>query len=140
VIDVRAVIAPVTAADAPLDLQIEPSIGATEVTVTELESGAGEPAEIGDTVVVHVLLVRGDNEVVLLNSWEESDVVKVPLGENRAIPGLDGLFEGLEGARVGSRLVIAMPPEDAFGEEGNPTLGLPAGTDLIAVVDVVGIY
>lgn len=137
IVEVRAVIAPVTAVDAPLDLQIEPSVGATEVTVTELSPGDGATVELGDTVVVHLLLVRGDNEVVLFNTWERSDPFQIILQEGQTIPGL---FQGLQGAEVGSRLAIAMPPSEAFGEQGDASLGLPAETDLIAIVDVVGVY
>lgn len=136
-IEVRSVIAPVTVEDAPLDLQIEPSIGATEVTVTELEQGDGDIADLGDTVVVHLLLVRGDNQVVLFDTWERSDPFQIILEEGQTLPGI---FEGLQGARVGSLLSIAMPPADAFGEQGEAQLGLPAGIDLIAVVEVVGVY
>ena len=136
-VEVRSVIAPVTAADAPLDLQIEPSIDATEVTVTELVAGDGAVAELGDTAVVHLLIVRGDNQTVVVNTWDESDPVQVILADGQTIPGL---FEGLPGARVGSTLVIAMPPELAFGEQGEATIGLPAGVDVIAVVEVLGVY
>ena len=137
ILEVRAVIPPVTADDAPLDLQIEPSVGATEVTVTELVAGDGAAVELGDTAVIHLLLVRGDNEVVLFNTWERSDPFQIVMEEGQTLPGV---FEGLQGARVGSRLAIAMPPSAAFGEQGETSLGLPAGVDLIAIVDVVGVY
>lgn len=137
IVEVRAVIAPVTVEDAPLDLKIDPSVGATEVTVTELSPGEGATVELGDTAVVHLLLVRGDNEVVLFNTWERSDPFQIILEEGQTLPGI---FQGLQGARVGSRLAIAMPPTEAFGEQGNTSLGLPAGVDLIAIVDVVGVY
>ena len=137
IVEVHAVIAPVTAEDAPLDLQIEPSVGATDVTVTELIAGDGATVELGDTAVVHLLLVRGDNEVVLFNTWERSDPFQIILEEGQTLPGI---FEGLQGARVGSRLAIAMPPSAAFGEQGETSLGLPAGVDLIAIVDVIGVY
>ncbi len=137
VIEVRSVIAPVTAADAPLDIDIPPSVGATEVTVTELIAGDGEVVELGDTVVAHLLLVRGDNQVVLANTWEESDPFQIIMAEGQTIPGL---FEGLPGVRVGSTVAIAMPPEKAFGDQGESTIGLPAGIDVIAVVEVLGLY
>lgn len=137
IVEVRAVIAPVTAEDAPLDLQIEPSVGATELTVTELIPGDGATVELGDTAVVHLLLVRGDNEVVLFNTWERSDPFQIIMEEGQTLPGI---FQGLQGARVGSRLAIVMPPAAAFGEQGETGLGLPAGVDLIAIVDVVGVY
>ncbi len=130
-------IPPVTADDAPLDIDIPSSVGATEVTVTEVVAGDGAVAELGDTVVVHLLLVRGDNQVVIVNTWEASDPLQIILGEGQTVPGL---FEGLQGARVGSTLAIAMPPESAFGEQGEPTLGLPAGVDVIAIAEVVGVY
>lgn len=137
IIEVRAVIPVVTGDDAPLDLQVEPSVGAVEVTVTELRRGDGAVAELGKTAVVHMLLVRGDNEVVLYNTWELADPLQILLVDGQTLPGV---FEGIQGARVGSLLTIAMPPADAFGEDGEPGLGLPAGTDLIAVVEVVGVY
>lgn len=137
IVEVRAVVAPVTADDAPLDILIEPSIGATEVSTDDLVVGDGATVEAGDTAVVHVLLVRGDNEVVLFNTWERSDPLRVVLEDGGSLPGI---VEGLEGATVGSTRIIRMPPESAFGPEGNVSLGLPGGTDLIVVAEVVGVY
>lgn len=136
-VEVRSVIPPVTADDAPLDAIVETSVGATEVTVTEIEPGEGATAERGDTAVVHMLLLRGDNQVVLFNTWEQSDPFQIILEEGQTLPGIRA---GLEGAQVGSLLAIAMPPAEAFGEGGEPSLGLPAGVDLVAIVEVVGVY
>jgi peptidylprolyl isomerase len=135
--EVRAVIPPATAADAPLDLDVPPSTGATELTVTDLEVGDGAAIEAGDTAVVHMLLVRGDNQVVLFNTWERDDPLQIVVEDGVTLPGI---LEGLQGATVGTRRVLAMPPELAFGPDGEPSLGLPAGTDLIVVLDVVGVY
>jgi hypothetical protein len=33
-----------------------------------------------------------------------------------------------------------MPPADAFGPDGNPQMGLPADTDMIVVVDLLGAF
>ena len=137
VVEVRSVIAPVTAADAPLDIDIAPSVDATEVTVTEIEPGDGAVVELGDTVVAHLLIVRGDNQVVLVNTWDEADPLQIIMAEGQTVPGL---FAGLPGARVGSTLAIAMPPSEAFGEQGEPSIGLPAGVDVVAVVEVLGVY
>ena len=54
--------------------------------------------------------------------------------------GFPGFVNGLPGMKVGGRRAIIVPPEDAFGPEGNPQLGLPAGTDMIIVVDLLGVY
>lgn len=137
VVEVRSVIAPVTTADAPLDVELAPSVGATEVTVTELVAGDGAVAELGKTVVVHLMIVRGDNQVVLFSTYDESDPFQIILQEGQTLPGL---FEALPGARVGSMLAVVMPPDQAFGEQGESSIGLPANTDVIAIVEVVGVY
>ncbi|MFZ8997025.1 MAG: FKBP-type peptidyl-prolyl cis-trans isomerase [Ilumatobacteraceae bacterium] len=136
-VEVRAVIPPVTAEDAPLDLQIDPSVGATELTVTDLVIGDGATLGAGDTAIVHLLLVRGDNEVVLFNTWERSDPLQIILEEGQSLPGI---LQGLEGATVGSLRIITMPPDLAFGQAGETSIGLPGGTDLIVVAESVGVY
>ncbi len=137
IVEVRAVVAPTTEADAPLDQALTPSTGALGVSTLDLIVGDGATVEAGDTAVVHMLLVRGDNLVVLFNSWGRDDPVQVVMDEGGSLPGV---IEGLDGATVGTRRVITMPPDFAFGPNGDPGLGLPAATDLIVVAEVVGVY
>lgn len=137
VIEVRAVLAPVTAADAPLDLVVEPSQGATELRIDDVVVGDGAAVEAGDTAVLHMLLVRGDNLVVLLDTWERQDPLQVVVAEGQSLPGI---IEGIQGGRVGGTRVLTLPPDLAFGPDGEPSLGLPAGVDLIVVAEIVGVY
>ena len=85
--------------------------------------------------MINYVLFRGDNLVALENSWE-GDPVTVSTAEG----GFPGFVNGLPGMKVGGRRAIIVPPEDAFGAEGNPQLGLPAGSDMIIVVDLLGVY
>lgn len=135
ILEVRAVIPPVTPDQAPLQIDIQPSIEATDVTFVDVTVGTGATVAQGDTALVRLLLVRGDNAAVLYNTWDRNELVPVPIGADSPIPGLG---KGLEGAQVGSLRVISMPPTLAFGEAGDTQLGLPPGTDLIIVVEVVG--
>ena len=137
VVEVRAVVPPVTIDDAPLDLVLDPSVGAVEVSTNDLVVGDGAPIELGKTAIVHVLLVRGDNQVVLFDSWERDDPLKIVMEEGATLPGI---FQGLQGATVGTMREIIIPPDQAFGAQGDTSLGLPAGVDLIVVADVVGVY
>jgi len=136
-IEVRAIVSSVSADDAPLDLAIPASVGATELTSTDLTVGDGEAVEVGDTAIVHLLLVRGDNKVILYNSWELDDPLQIIMQEDSTLPGFS---QGLQGATVGTMRLLVMPRELAYGEAGDTTLGLPAGTDLIVVADIVGVY
>jgi peptidylprolyl isomerase len=137
VVEVRAVVPPTSAEEAPLDLLVDPSEGATVVGVVDQAVGDGRAILEGDTAVVHMLLVRGDNLTVMLNTWEQSDPLQVVMAEGQSLPGL---ITGLAGATVGSTRVITIPPDQAFGPDGEPGLGLPAGVDLIVVAEVMGVY
>jgi peptidylprolyl isomerase len=137
-IEVRAVVPASTADDAPSGLDLPPSVGATGVTVDDLVAGDGPVLRLGDTAIVHVLLVRGDNEVVLLNTWGRGSPLIVDLTTDSA--SLPGIVQGLQCAAVGGLRAITIPPAWAFGPDGGPTLGLPAGTDLIVVAQVLGSY
>jgi len=74
----------------------------------------------------------------LLDTWERNGPLEIDLDpESGAIPGF---VQGLQCVAVGTRRVLTIPPEWAFGPDGEPSLGLPAGTDLIVIVDVVGVF
>jgi len=134
-IDVRAVIPPADPADAPTEMGIPESEGATETNFVDLLEGEGTELLAGQTGIINYVLFRGDNGVLLESSWE-ADPVPVPTAEG----GFPGFVNGLPGMKVGGRRAIIVPPEDAFGPDGNPQLGLPAGTDMIIVVDLLGLY
>ncbi len=134
-IDVRAVIKPPDAANAPTEAGVPPSEGATETTFTDLVDGEGDELQAGQTAVINYVLFRGDNQVALESSWESAPS-PVPTAEG----GFPGFVKGLPGMKVGGRRAIVIPPADAFGPDGNPQLGLPAGSDMIIVVDLLGVY
>jgi peptidylprolyl isomerase len=134
-IDVRAVIQPPDASGAPTEPGIEPSEGATDTTTTDLVEGEGEELQPGQTAVINYVLFRGDNQVQLESSWEAAPV-SVPTAEG----GFPGFVKRLPGMKVGGRRAIVVPPADAFGPDGNPQIGLPADTDMVIVVDLLGVY
>jgi peptidylprolyl isomerase len=138
VIDVRAVVPPADPSDEPTEPGVDPSEDATGVTQVVLREGEGDVLETGQTAIVRFVLFRGDNGVVLQSSWN---------GPPQPLPYTDELFpplyEGLDGMQVGERRAITFPPaypEFGFGPEGDPTNGLPAETDIVIVVDLLGVY
>lgn len=136
--EVRIVVAATTTADAPLDIQVQKSVGAEEVTTVDVIEGTGPEVQEGQTAIIHAILVRGDNLVVLTDTWASNAPTQVQLVLDGA--SLPGLVEGLIGAPVGTQRVITIPADDAYGPEGNSRIGLPAGADLIMVVEVLGVF
>lgn len=137
VVELHAVIPPLTEADAPLDLVVERSEGAKTLGIVDVTVGDGATIEAGDTAVLHMLLVRGDNLVVMLDTWKRRDPLQVIMAEDQTLPGM---LDGLLGAKVGGTRVLTLPPDLGFGPQGEPGLGLPAGVDLIVVAEVLGVY
>jgi FKBP-type peptidyl-prolyl cis-trans isomerase len=135
VIDVRSVIAASDPADEPTEAGVPASVGATEVSTVDIVEGTGAVVEADQTAVIHLVLFRGDNLVAIDSTWD-AEPIQVPMSEGT----FPGLLEGLEGMKVGGRRAIVIPPDQGFGAEGNPQMGLPANTDVVMVVDLIGAY
>jgi FKBP-type peptidyl-prolyl cis-trans isomerase len=94
------------------------------------------------------LVAKGDLAVADLTAytWAGTATKKIsalstgqpqPLTVGSTIPGLD---KSLEGSRVGSRLLITIPPKEGFGSKGDSSLGVSGKDTLLFVVDVLGSY
>ncbi len=71
---------------------------------------------------------------VFESSWDAGEAFETTIGTGQVIAGWD---EGIVGQTVGSRVLLVIPAEDAYGE--NPTGGQPAGA-LVFVVDILDAY
>ncbi len=136
VIDIRGVLTPVDPADAPTEPGVELSEGALETSFEDLVVGDGDALVPGSTALVRFVNFRGDNGVAIESNWS-NDPLQLPYNDQQLFPGL---YVGMEGMNVGGRRAITIPPDDGFGPEGNPQGGLPAGTDMIFVIELVATY
>ena len=57
------------------------------------------------------------------------------IGVGQVVSGWD---KTLVGATVGSRMILAIPPADGYGKQGNPDAGIKGTDTLYFVVDIVG--
>jgi peptidylprolyl isomerase len=137
VVDVRAVIAPTNPDDAPTDLEIPASTGASELDITEVVVGEGATATIGSTAIVNVLLYEGASRSLITNSWEASQPLQVAMDPEQTLPGIVGSIEGM---KVGGRRLVVVPADQAFGAEGSANLGVAPDTDLVLVVDLLAAF
>lgn len=103
----------------------------TELSVTTLIEGEGEPVEADDTLTVQYTGVLYDDGTVFDSSWERGEPASFPL--TGVIPGWQ---QGLEGVPVGSRVLLVVPAELGYGDAGQPP-SIPGGATLVFVVDVL---
>lgn len=101
----------------------------------DLEVGTGSLAEAGFAVQYHFITWLSDGRVV--NSSYSTGFLQVTtLGNNNLIPGWS---EGLDGMRTGGFRQLIIPPELAYGADGNDLLGIPANETIIMELSLLGV-
>ncbi len=108
-------------------------LSVTKVTSEVVVAGDGDEVAAGDNVLAQIWVGNGTSRAVAYSSFAEKPQV-INVGES-TIPAIS---DAIEGATIGSRLLIAAPPKDAFGEQGNPQMGLGNKDTVVFIVDVVG--
>ncbi len=111
----------------------------TETTYRRvLEEGDGDPVEAGQNVSFQNVAVNGRDGVEFDNSYEatgEGGTPSIVMDETQIIPGL---VRGLIGVPVGSRVLIAVAPQDGFQAQGGiPDAGIEADDTILFSVDVL---
>lgn len=113
----------------------EPPFSIDETTSEVLIEGDGETVEEGDQAVVQYLGVNGRTGEEFDSSWSRGgEPVTFPLEQGGLI---QGFLDGLVGQTYGSRVALAIPPADGYGEAGNPQVGIEGDDTLVFVVDLV---
>lgn len=104
------------------------------LTSTRLLAGDGARVRAGQTVVVQYTGALWSDGSTFDSSWARGVPAAFPIGGGKVIPGWD---MALVGATVGDRLLLVIPPDDAYGAAGKPDRGIPANATLVFVVDVL---
>jgi FKBP-type peptidyl-prolyl cis-trans isomerase len=72
------------------------------------------------------------NGKVFDSSWTDQGAFATPIGTGQVIPGWD---QGLVGQTVGSRVLLSIPSNLAYGAKGQGPI--PANAPLVFVVDIL---
>lgn len=126
---------PSVEADGTSPAQVTPPEGEdppTELVVQPLIEGEGDAVQAGQQVTVHYTGVKWSDGEQFDSSLEAGTPFPFQVGAGNVIPGWD---EGLVGQPVGSRVLLVIPPEQAYGSaEDGHELG---GETLVFVVDIL---
>ena len=99
-----------------------------------LIEGEGEEVQKGQTIVVNYLgQVYGGKKP--FDESYSAQPTSFQIGVGGVVKGWD---QTLVGVPVGSRVIMAIPPELGYGEQGNPQAGIKGTDTLYFVVDVLG--
>lgn len=106
-----------------------------ELLVEVLNEGDGQVVEAGDTIHCHYL-GQVFNGGVFDNSYDRGQALSFQIGVGMVIRGWD---DGLVGQRVGSRVLLSIPPEYGYGARGVPQAGIGGTNTLVFVTDILGV-
>jgi FKBP-type peptidyl-prolyl cis-trans isomerase len=98
-----------------------------------LIEGKGDVVKKGQTITVNYL-----GQVYAAKKPFDESYSKTPasfaIGVGQVVPGWD---KTLVGAKVGSRMILMIPPADGYGAKGNPQAGIKGTDTLYFVVDIL---
>ncbi|HST80732.1 MAG TPA: FKBP-type peptidyl-prolyl cis-trans isomerase [Kineosporiaceae bacterium] len=104
-----------------------------KTTKKVLKAGTGKAVSAGQRLTIDFLGVNGKDGKAFNMSYGKPDKVTFTLGD----PGLlKGMATGLAGVNVGSRVLLAIPPAEAYGPTGSPDQGIGPTDTLLWVIDV----
>ncbi|MEU8346214.1 FKBP-type peptidyl-prolyl cis-trans isomerase [Spirillospora sp. NPDC048832] len=109
-------------ADAPGKLQVK-----------TLVEGTGPALAKGDDAVVNYVGKIWKSGDKFDSSWDSKQPANFPIGTGATIPGFD---KGLTGAKVGSRVLLVLPPAEGYGKQGSPPK-IKGDDTLVFVVDIL---
>ncbi|MFC5262887.1 FKBP-type peptidyl-prolyl cis-trans isomerase [Kribbella qitaiheensis] len=104
--------------------------------VTEvLKEGDGPEVKKGELLTANYLGQIWRDGKVFDNSYDRGAPSSFPIGVGGVIAGWD---EALVGKKIGSRVVMSIPSDKGYKEQGNEQAGIKGDDTLIFVVDLVG--
>ena len=108
-------------------------VDVSKVETKTLITGDGPEVRTDDQVLAHLWVGNGFTQEMALDTYEEKKPELITVNDQ-----VGKVFrDAIEGQTVGSRVAVAAPASDAFGEGGNPTLGIGNEDSVVIVVDLV---
>ncbi|MDQ1744541.1 MAG: peptidylprolyl isomerase [Pseudonocardiales bacterium] len=106
-----------------------------------LTTGTGDVVAKGDTLVANysgqTWAGKDGKPNIFDSSFDRGSPAAFVIGTGAVIPGWD---KTLVGKRLGSRVLLAIPPADGYGSQGQPDAGITGTDTLVFVVDLVADY
>jgi peptidylprolyl isomerase len=104
------------------------------LVVQPLINGTGAKVVKGQTITVHYTGVIWPGGKVFDSSWTNGSPASFPIGIGRVIAGWD---QGLVGKKVGSQVLLVIPPDKGYGVTGKSEAGIKGTDTLVFVVDIL---
>jgi FKBP-type peptidyl-prolyl cis-trans isomerase len=105
--------------------------------VKTLIRGTGPVVKKGQLLVAQYEGVIWRTGKIFDSTWKSGTPASFQIGTGQVIKGWD---DGLVGKRVGSQVLLVVPPADGYGSSGSSSVGIKGTDTLVFVVDILGTY
>jgi FKBP-type peptidyl-prolyl cis-trans isomerase len=103
-----------------------------------LVQGTGSTLTGGETVVAQYVAVNWRTKKVFNTTWPSTTSAGTPFSFALADTDVvSGFVKGLTGQKVGSRVMLVIPPADGYGKAGQSSAGIKGTDTLVFVVDIL---
>lgn len=106
-----------------------------------ITAGTGAAVVKGDTLVANYVgqtwAPKSGKPNVFDSSFDRGRPAAFVIGVGSVIPGWD---KTLVGQKIGSRVLLSIPPADGYGTAGQPSANITGSDTLVFVVDVLATY
>ena len=113
-------------------IAVPKTVAPTALVSQNLIDGNGPEVKSGQTITVHYTGAVWTDGSVFDSSWTRKSPATFGIGTGNVIPGWD---KGLVGKKVGSRVLLVVPPADGYGDQAQAKI--PANSTLVFVVDIL---
>ena len=108
----------------------------SNLVISKPVQGTGAVLKAGNAALANLVLYKWSGTThSLLDSTYSSGPQIIPSQSD-----LSGITTALKGARMGSRLVVVLPPKYGYGTSGNSNLGVTGTDTLVWVIDLLQQY
>jgi peptidylprolyl isomerase len=117
-----------------VDFTSAPAKPPKKLQVIPLVEGKGAEVAEGDQLTVDYFGAVWGEKKPFDDSYSRGEPTEFALTKGSLI---DGWVEGLQGVKVGSRVMLVVPPDQGYGKQGRPP-SIPGNSTLVFVIDVLG--
>jgi peptidylprolyl isomerase len=111
------------------------------LTQQAIAQGSGSAVAKGDTLIANYVgetwAPKNGKADVFDSSFTRGAPAAFVIGEGKVIPGWD---KTLVGKKLGTRMLLTIPPADGYGASGQSSAGITGTDTLVFVVDLVAAY
>jgi FKBP-type peptidyl-prolyl cis-trans isomerase len=112
-----------------------------KLKIAVLKAGDGATVKRGSTVVTDYTGILWKERTVFDSTWSTGTpkIVVAASGANIQNGVVPGFASAIIGQKVGSQILVIVPPSKGYAGAGNSSLGVPANATLLYVIDILGV-